>query len=191
MITTIAEHTVDASLITGGVAIDVGCRGFQFSQAMKDMGCDVYAFDIEQMEAPDGIKFMREAVLDRNGMASYDPNNPDPQATHVIAVGKVPVRCTNINTIYNALAGQQVDVLKLDCEGSEYYILSSEHFSPVPKQISVEFHMHAHPELHNQLYEKCHENLMKHYVPVQHELSDRHGAGLNFWDSLWIRNDLM
>jgi hypothetical protein len=93
--------------------------------------------------------------------------------------------------MYKEKSDAQVDILKLDCEGSEYHILSDPNFQPIPKQISVEFHMHAHRQLHDQYYDKCIENLLKWYEPVQHELTQAHGAGFNYWGSLFVRRDLL
>jgi hypothetical protein len=76
-------------------------------------------------------------------------------------------------------------------ESSEYFILSDPYFQPTPKQISVEFHMHCHRALHDQYYDKCMESLLKWYVPVKHELTQAHGAGWNWWNSLFIRKDLL
>ena len=193
MIQTISEHKVETSLINGGLAIDVGCRFFGFSQAMKDMGCEVLAFDIEDMEPPKGITFMKQAVLTYNGKVSFDPHR-DKQATHIRFDGNkgaLDVDCVALNTIYRANEGKEVDILKLDCEGAEYFILSDPDFQPIPKQVSCEFHEHAQPDLHKQLYQKCMDNLLKHYVAVDHERTAQHGAGFNYWSSLFIRKDLM
>lgn len=193
MIQIISEHKVETSLINGGVAIDVGCRNWGFSQAMHDMGCQVYAFDIEDMTPPEGITFFKQAVHTFNGTVSFDPNR-DKQATHIRFDGNkgmLNVECISINTIYRSLEGRTVDVLKLDCEGAEYFILSDPDFKPVPKQISIEFHQHAQPQIHEQLFQKCMDNLLKHYVAVDHERTAQHGAGFNWWSSLFIRKDLM
>ena len=192
-IVTLAEHKVETSLINGGLAIDVGCRFFGFSQAMKDMGETVLAFDIEDMEPPDGITFMKQAVLTYNGKVSFDPHR-DKQATHIRFDGNkgaLDVECVSLNTIYRANEGKEIDILKLDCEGAEYFILSDPDFQPIPKQISFEMHMHAQPELHRMFYDKCIANLSKYYTPVSHEKTEAHGAGENYWDSLWIKKDLM
>lgn len=193
-IQTIAEHSVDLDLLTGGICIDVGCRGFQFSEAMRDLGLFVFACDLEDLTPPpsDGIMFYKAAITTKSGVVHY-VDTKDQQAKYVSENG-IPVRAIALNDLYDMVRTTDVpvvDVLKLDCEGSEYHILSDPNFQPIPKQISVEFHMHCHRALHDQYYDKCMENLFKWYDPVQHELTQAHGAGENYWDSLFIRKDLL
>lgn len=190
---TFSEHTIDTDLLTGGICIDVGCRGFQFSEAMRDMGLKVLAFDLEFMEAPGRIHFVKMAIAHKEGEGHYT-DTKDQQAKYLSPEG-IPVLVTTLNRLYesmlNVKSTAQVDVLKLDCEGSEYLILSDPEFKPIPRQITVEFHEHCHKELHNKYFDACISNLLKHYRPVQHVRDSRHGAGFNYWDSLFIRNDLL
>jgi FkbM family methyltransferase len=194
----IAEHSVDIDLLSGGICIDVGCRGFQFSEAMRDLGCKVIAFDLEDMEAPVGVEFMNYAISNFNGYGVFK-DTKDQQAKYLIPhhegqQGR-PVGVMRLVDVYEVMhkgePSAQVDILKLDCEGSEYDILSDPNFRPIPKQLSIEFHMHAHHKMHDQYYDKCMENLLKHYEPAKHELTQAHGAGFNYWDSLFIRKDLL
>lgn len=190
---TIHEHTIDVDLLTGGVCIDAGCRGFQFSEALRDLGCKVKAFDIEDIQAPDGIDFFVYAIVPKSGTYFYT-DTKDQQAKFINSYGLKQVQGCGLNDFYDelfSLGEKEVDVLKLDIEGSEYPILASPDFRPIPKQISVEFHMHCHRQLHEQYYKACMDNLLKHYEPVQHFMSQAHGAGFNFWDSLFIRKDLL
>jgi hypothetical protein len=187
----IAEHSVDLDLLSGGICIDAGCLGFQFSEAMRDKGLEVWAYDIQPMVAPEGIYFQQCAIMVDDGVYYYT-DTKDPQAKYISDSGiKVPGIELNWVMREHSSDGKPIDMLKLDIEGSEYKILSNPLFAPIPKQISVEFHMHAHRQLHDQYYDKCMENLLKHYEPVKHELTQAHGAGFNYWDSLWIRRDLL
>lgn len=190
---TIHEHTIDLDLLSCGICIDVGCRGFLFSEAMRDMGLKVVAYDLDEMEAPTGIEYIKAAVSNEVKMGYYN-DTKDQQAKHLADNG-IPIRVKTMEIIYASLKeaepNSEIDILKLDCEGSEYLILSDPNFQPIPKQISVEMHMHCHRSLHDQYYEKCMENLLKWYVPVKHELTEAHGAGWNFWDSLFLRKDLL
>lgn len=185
----IAEHSVDIDLLSDGICIDAGCRGFQFSEAMYKLGCYVLAFDLEEMQPPTGVIFSRNAIGAETKLAYYKETK-DQQAKHIADTGTW-VQMIALNDIYKSLGDVSIDILKLDCEGSEYLILSDPNFQPIPKQISVEFHLHCHRALHDQYYDKCMENLLKWYEPVKHELTQAHGAGWNYWDSLFIRRDLL
>jgi hypothetical protein len=186
----IHEHSVAIDLLTGGICIDVGCRGFGFSEAMRDLGCEVWAYDLEDFQAPDNIRYEKCAVCDYNGYSIIRRTN-DPQGTYIQISGSgEEIKTISLFKIYLS-TDKKIDILKLDCEGSEYFILSHENFAPVPRQISIEFHMHSQKPWHNEYYDKCMENLLKYYEPVQHELTQAHGAGENYWDSLFIRKDLL
>ncbi len=190
-ISRIAEHSVDLDLLTGGICIDAGCLGFAFSEAMRDKGLEVWAYDIQSMIPPTGIHFLQCAIMADDGVYYYT-DTKDPQAKYISESGiKVPGIELNYLLREHREDGESVDVLKLDIEGSEYKILSNPLFEPLAKQITVEFHMHAHRQLHDQYFDKCMENLLKHYVAVKHELTSEHGAGPNYWDSLFIRRDLL
>lgn len=186
----IHEHSLDVDLLTGGICIDVGCRGFAFSEVMRDFGCEVWAFDLEDMSVPYGINYVKMAISNWSGNAFFK-ETADPQAKYLITGSGRPVDVLDINDLYAKFDGKEIDVLKLDCEGEEYRILSDENFKPIPKQISVEFHLHCHSDLHDQYFGQCYRNLEKHYWPVQHEMTRAHGAGWNFWNSLFIRRDLL
>lgn len=186
----IAEHSIDLDLLSSGICIDAGCRGFQFSEAMRDLGLYVLAFDLEDMQAPTGVLFQKGAIGHETKMVQYKETK-DQQAKHVCNNGGNWVQMFSLNDIYKGLNEKDIDILKLDVESSEYLILSDPDFQPIPKQISVEFHIHCHRALHDQYYDKCMENLLKHYEPVKHQLTQAHGAGWNYWDSLFIRKDLI
>jgi hypothetical protein len=149
--------------------------------------------DLEDMEPenPENILFMKRALMLEYGEYHY-VDTKDQQAKFISNTG-IKVDGVGIHDLYNDLVndGKVIDVLKLDVEGTEYFLLSDPNFQPIPKQISVEFHMHAHRQLHDQYYDKCMENLLRHYEPVKHELTQAHGAGFNYWDSLFLRRDLI
>lgn len=190
----IHEHSVDVDLLTGGVVIDAGCRGFQFSTALRDLGCEVVALDLEDIDMPDEMErilFMKAALMPKPGDYFY-VNTKDQQAKFISNVGE-PVTGVGINEMYNDLLsqGKRVDLLKLDVEGTEYFLLSDYNFLPIPRQISIEFHEHCFPGLHGTAFESCIRNLQKHYTAVKHDRYQAHGAGWNYWDSLWVRRDLL
>jgi hypothetical protein len=192
-IQTIAEHSVDLDLLSGGICIDVGCRGFLFSEAMRDKGLSVWAFDLEDMVAPEGIEFVKKAITDTEGNAYY-VDTPDQQAKYISSTG-IPVEATTLHKVYQSLfavnPNSVIDLVKCDAEGSEYFIFSDATLPPLPKQLSIEFHEHCFPGLHGAAFESCMRNITRHYVPVQHERYRAHGAGWNYWNSLFIRKDLI
>jgi len=197
MITCIGEHTIETDLLKGGIAIDIGCRGFEFSKKALEHGAgQVLAYDIDFLEDPgvENLYFHRKAVtIFSKAEVSYRITK-DKQAMHLDEEnGEGRVEAIDINLIYEAIQqkGQCVDVLKLDCEGAEYLILSDSSFQPIPKQITVEFHEHCQKFLHNQMFERAKENLLKYYEPIKFDRYPAHGAGMNYWDCLFIRKDLI
>lgn len=187
-IQTYAEHSICPDLLTGGTVIDAGCLGFAFSEAMRDLGEKVLAYDIQYLYSiPNGIKYYNKAIWNNDCILRYKELG-DKQAAHISDNGEKIINSISLRDIYKK--HKNVDVLKLDVEGSEYLILSDDEFQPIPRQISIEFHMHCHMDLHEKYYEKILKNLIKYYVPIQHELTIAHGSGLNYWNSLFIRKDL-
>lgn len=181
----IAEHTINTDLLNGGTCIDIGCLGFQFSEAMRDYGLDVIAFDIQKFNRiPNGVRYINAAVSTETKPYWYTPMN-DKQATCISDSGIIEVPGISLNEVYKKNDGE-IDVLKCDAEGHEYIIFSDENFKPIPKQLSIEFHLHSQKDLHDRLYQKCMGNILKYYDVVQHELTSQHGAGENYWDSLFI-----
>jgi hypothetical protein len=185
----IHEHSVDIDLLSGGICIDAGCRGFLFSEAMRDLGLKVLSFDLEDMQAPAGVLFQKGAVGHETKMVFYK-DTADAQAKFITDFG-IGVMQWSLNDLYKGMHNEVIDVLKLDIEGSEYPILSDPNFQPIPKQISVEFHEHAHKELHDKYFTACMANLERYYVTVKHDRYKAHGCGFNWWDSLFIRRDLI
>lgn len=184
---TYSEHTICLDLLSGGAVIDAGCLGFGFSKDMADLGEKVLAYDIQLLEAPEGIKYFNKAIWNSDSILRYRTLN-DKQAAHISDEGEQIINAVPLNEIYHK--HKNIDVLKLDIEGSEYMILSDPYFRPIPKQISVEFHRHCHRDLHDKYFNACIKNLEKHYATVQHEFYEAHGSGMNYWDSLFIRKDL-
>jgi FkbM family methyltransferase len=186
---TFCDHTIDVDLLDGGVCIDAGCRGFEFSVAMRDLGLEVYAFDLEDMIAPHGIRYIKAAILDKSGEVMYVDTH-DQQAKYISDEGTIKVMATTLNDLYNII-GDNIDVLKMDVEGSEYFVFSDSEFQPIPKQISLEFHRHSQPKIHAKYYLRCMTNILKDYSIIQHEYYQAHGCGFSYWDSLFIRKDLI
>lgn len=196
----IAGHTIDKSLLSDGVIIDVGCRGFEFTDYFLDMDKKVYAIDPDtevfkpkEHISKERFKPFNIAISDKSGESAYYENGEatclkeiDPDQSHQFK----PCKTITMEDLYK-ITGENVDVLKLDCEGAEYIILG-ETFKPIPKQISVEYHAHCVPEMHKANIDSIQERLAKHYTIVNNPKWERkHGCSENFWDVLYVRNDLI
>jgi len=186
---TVCGHTFDESLIGDGIIIDVGCRGFEFADYFTNN--QVVCIDPDPSVfngyENDHVK-LNLAISDKSGESGIYVNGEatclkeiDPDQSHSF------IKCNTItmDELYE-ITGTNVDLLKLDCEGAEYIILG-ETFKPIPKQISVEFHYHCVPELHNKHYKSIVERLSKDYIMINDVWEQRHGCGYNFWDTLFIR----
>ncbi len=95
------------------------------------------------------------------------------------------VKCITLPALMEKHKVDFWDVVKLDCEGSEFGILENWP-GPVAEQISIEFHDWTGPWCHHvegDYYERLFAGPLKDYEVVQHELS-RQGEGVGHWDSL-------
>ncbi len=190
---TIGGHTFCPELLSDGVIIDVGCRGFEFASYFQDrkvfcIDPDPKVFSNRDREIYGYEYWMTKAISDQAGYSSYYENGEatclkeiDPDKSHPFK----PCETITMDDLYK-ITGENVDILKLDCEGAEYIILG-ETFKPIPKQISVEFHYHCVPEMHNTNYKAIIERLSKDYTMHNDVWEERHGCGFNFWDTLFIR----
>jgi len=201
----VGGHTFCPSLLSDGCVIDIGCRGGVFSNEFTDI--KVFCIDPDPKVFTDTIDdvvtwkdefskqnlvLMNIAISDVKGESAYYENGEatclqqiDPDQNHPF----IPCKTITMDDLYE-ITGTNVDILKLDCEGAEYIILG-ETFKPIPKQISVEFHNHCVPELHNKHYASIIERLSKDYVMMNDVWEQRHGCGFNFWNTLFIRKDLL
>lgn len=187
---TLHEHTVDLSLLTGGIAIDAGCRGWLFSNEMKSLGENVFAFDVEDMEAPEGIHFVKCAIMGVTEKV-FIIYSADKNATRVVkANGNSDVDGMKLNLLLSSL-GTVADLLKLDIEGSEIDALMSLQADNycLPKQISVEFHIHTGTPMIDIRKVFTHLNDIG-YTKVFEDYSEKHGLCKNYWDVLFIKSDL-
>ena len=196
MIQTIHEHSIDLDLLTGGWVIDAGCRNWNFSKMMKDFGEKVYALDLEALSKPDNIDFfVQKPLLSTSREITVnilnDPNASFVDSTrHSRSINSFSLASITLPEIYEQV-GLEIDVLKLDIEGSEYEILTDPNFLPIPRQISVEFHEHCFPDKHAIHFESCLLNLQKNYEPFNLHRVPMHGCNPNYWDVLFIRKDLL
>lgn len=203
----VGGHTFAPELLSDGVIIDVGCRGFVFSNADEFKGKTVYCIDPDWKvfvddnglpssqwsdtrfimlnwaisdKAGDGFMYLNESCPEGTTLKEFDPDQ-----NHTFT----PCKTITMDDLY-AITGENVDILKLDCEGAEYIILG-ETFRPVPKVLTVEYHAHTVPEMHAKHYPAIKERLEKDYVLFNQVWEKRHGCNENFWDCCYIRKDLL
>lgn len=183
MITVIAEHSLDLSLLPEKAnVLDLGCRGFLFTDELRRMGHGVYAIDIESLWPRQHFLC---AIAGHTGKCSIQKSR-DPQATRITEGQDIP--CYTLKDFSNMVKVDFWDVIKIDIEGSEYEVIMSL-TEPPAKQISIEFHLHTGIYGDAQVKEMEDKLLSLGYFPVKHEKTKEHGLGLNYWDSLFILKD--
>jgi len=183
MVTAIGGHSVDLDYLHDGVVIDVGARGFVFSDFFFDK--KVYAIDPDPDVFKNRIPFsllvlMNVAISDKRGESTYYRNGESTILTDIYqpyAHQYSLCKTITMNDVYD-ITGSNVDVLKLDCEAAEYVILG-DGFRPIPKQITVEWHKHLVPEFHEKHIDKVMNNLLSCY-----DLVYAHESGM---DNLFVR----
>lgn len=180
-ITTIAEHSVCLDILPPkSTILDVGCRGFLFTNEMRRLGHIAVPVDMDDL-GPENI-YYQCAIAGYDGRAGILKNS-DPQATRITQGSDVA--CYKLDTFIKKL-GVEFDLIKLDAEGAEYEIIMSLEKAPA-KQLSVEFHMHCGitqdmmKEMEHKLFYELGYNF------ASHELTEQHGCGYNYWDSLFIK----
>lgn len=182
--TTIAEHTVDLSLLPEKANIlDLGCLGFLFTNHMRSLGHKVTAVDIQDLE---GV-YLKLAVVanDRAGGMAPIERSKDPQATRVTHghYSGEWVQTTSVRQLVSRCGF--FDLIKMDIEGSEYEVIMSLTEAPAT-QLSIEFHLHTGIYKDAQVKEMEDRLLSLGYFPVKHDKYPAHGLQANYWDSLFI-----
>jgi hypothetical protein len=178
---TIHEHSLDTSLLPEGARIlDIGCRGFLFANHFRVQGHTVWAVDIDDLERDD---YWRCGISDYDGYCGVKKSS-DPQATSIDRKAD-GVKCYTLKAFSEMVSIPFWDLIKIDVEGSEYEIIMSLEKAPAT-QLSIEFHLHTGSYGHYEV--TLMEDKLKSlgYIPIKHEMTSEHGAGINFWDSLFI-----
>jgi hypothetical protein len=180
MIEVIAEHSVDIDLLPEKAKIlDIGCRGFIFTDEMRRRGHNVMAIDIDKFDRDDYFQLAISNKVGRVGIKRA----PDPQATMIMNGDEV--MCMDLKMLMLTANIDFFDLIKIDVEGSEYDIIMSLQRPPA-KQLSIEFHLHtgiyeiqAVTQMRLKLFDLG-------YIAVKHDKTSQHGMGENYWDSLFI-----
>lgn len=156
------EHSFDLDLllsVKNPVAIDVGCRGFSIAKQLVPLGVKVYSLDIDdavathsdasasRVESFHHLAMLGESDRSRQGPLVGVQRCSDPAATCVCEgiLDRERVATTTLAKFLTEMTLLRVDLLKLDCEGSEYGIIEDVAHSkfPMARQITVEYHDHC------------------------------------------------
>lgn len=192
-------HTFDADRLPERPRVlDVGARDCKFSLGILELrpGAKILAIEPDPNAAsPVGIQIMRAALVgDRRKKATYvsfstgegnyiaepwDCYRPDSSRASV-------VDCVDIRDITRAELIEKWDLVKLDCEGSEFGILENWPVGGIAGQISVEFHDYKNQRRWNNLYFPWLWTQLTDYRPVQHAYT-KQGEAWGHWDSLLVR----
>lgn len=190
----ICDHSVDIDRLPEHPAVlDVGCRGFGFAKSFADRGARVIALDPDpEISDPriNDVTFLHLALTCHYGHAVYRRNSGD-DGEIIAAVlrlpGTVSVPCVDIETLSTILGVDHWDVVKLDCEGSEFGIL--ENWSgPIADQISVEFHDYRDRRRWGRNYFERLWKVLPWYEVAQHrEFPVGPNNMMGHWDTLLVR----
>ena len=171
----IAEHSVDIGrLPVKAKILDLGCSDMKFNEYFTKRKCRVYSLDLDN-EAPYKI-----AISTKNGRCGVD-RKEDRQAWKMKEGDEI--KMMTIKTFSDLVQVKHWDLIKMDIEGEEYNILwEAEH--PIADQVSVEFHAHlGYPK---SMLDKLILHLSRWYHIRNDDWEERHGAGFNYWDVLFI-----
>lgn len=207
MIQTLIDHTVDVDKLPDApIVLDVGCRGFAWDLELLKLrpNAQITALDPDpDVAAPDleagFIRFLRMAVTYRDqecvnwqgpGEGSYVCGGRDDRGygwSEMSPGSSVVVPNTTIRRLMELIGVEHWDVVKLDCEGSEFGILENWP-GPIATQISVEFHDFVDRRRWDELYfQRLFAGPLRDYQVVQHALTPIGPAdSLGHWDSLLV-----
>lgn len=182
----IHEHTVDMDLLRTepNEVIDIGCLGFGFTEFFDRRGDIVYPIDIQELK---GRHYDRVAITSYTGDIGVKVMG-DAQATKVTkrqTESSYTVPCYTLEDYMAKNGIEFADLIKIDCEGSEMEIILSLEKAPA-RMLSIEFHCHTGAYSKADVYKMVLWLESLGYKTVQHNYESRHGAGFNFWDSLFI-----
>ena len=181
MIEVIDCHSVDISLLyPGSKILDIGCRGFHFYNNLKKRGCEVYAVDPDWLDS--NIPYYQCAISNFNGKCDL-VHTSDPQAKYIKSGNSIEV--FDLESFSQKVKIQEWDVIKMNCEGSEYQILPTIQ-RPIAKQLSLDFHEHTDRKIGKDQIDQMLNRLTVWYDIKIASWEIRHCAGYNYWDVLLI-----
>lgn len=194
----LASHTVDLDLLAHEpTVLDVGCRWWDFATAIRarSMAAEIVCMDPARdvREDPPRCNVFFGAALTGPGrtfrqLAHFSTGEGDflTDKEHFPGWDIQPelyeVPCLTIQQVMTQAGVTFWDLVKLDCEGSEFDILENWP-GPIARQISVEFHDWEKPQYRSETYYEALWRRLPWYKVVQHELS-KQGEGVGHWDTL-------
>lgn len=123
------------------------------TQILKKYNCKVYGFDptpksikyIESKNLDDNFILYKYALSDENGTLTFNlPENEEHVSgslENISSNNQIEVVCKNLKTICEEIDINEIDILKMDIEGSEYKVIENMIESKIfPKQILIEYH---------------------------------------------------
>ncbi len=150
---------VDTTLLNSeSIVVSVGIgEDISFDIGLYEMGVQrIYMFDptpkakifIDKQNLPVQFSFYEMALSTEDSeMDMYLPKNKNHVSGSLVmnknidANDFVKVKCISVSTICSITGNKNIDLLKIDIEGSEYEVLENMlHGGIFPKQICVEFH---------------------------------------------------
>src|SRR5262245_41478099 len=133
---TVAEHSVDLDCLHGKQVLDLGCRGFEFTRQMRELGLTVFPVDLDILH--EDMAYYRCAISNYNGRCGVH-RPADKQATCITTGDEV--NCMTLESFSQMVGVAHWDLIKMDIESAEYEIIMSWKTPPCD-QLSIEFHLH-------------------------------------------------
>lgn len=194
MLTVIDCHSVDLDAIAQGAVLDVGSRGFRFSDYFAKRGHRVIALDPGENESPPpGVEFLKLALTGRMGGFGKLVLTDDLEARYVVRPDAdvdrpyLMVGCLTMPELMARVGVTEWDLMKLNAEGVEFDILDAM-TAPIARQIVVSFHNHCgHAKRPEAEIDGLVARLSQWYRVVRHQWDERYGAGRNAWDTVLVR----
>lgn len=123
------------------------------TQMMEKYNCKVFGFDptpksikyIESMNLDKKFSLYKCALSDKNGTLTFNlPENEEHVSgslENISSNNAIEVVCKNLKTICEEIRINEIDILKMDIEGSEYKVIENMIESNIfPTQILIEYH---------------------------------------------------
>ncbi len=193
----LCNHTIDVDLLPEvPTVLDVGSRNFEFTKAILEIRPRAFVVAIDpdkEIAGRTDCLFWNLALVGdgktKSNYASYSTGEGNMLLDgNVYFDAKVyEVVCIDILTLMRHCKVNRWDLVKLDCEGSEFAIL--DHWpGPIATQISVEFHDGADLTRDDSYFAVLFNSLLEHYRVIQHQKT-KQGAWWGHWDSLIVLKD--